>query len=132
MIINFFISQWIFVWAFLFYINIVSVPPLIETIYFTLFISTYLLYHYNIKRPIIYIISIFIHSLPLFFVKRYYEEKKNRNKVHFTLYINTIILVIYSIMMTYFKKDIITFYKTFTIFVKNNSLLNISKYLIKI
>ena len=80
----------------------------------------------------IYIISIFLHLLPLFFVKKYYENNNDKKIIRKTLYYNTLILVIYAILMTYLKKDIILFYKNFTIFVKKNSLYNITKYLLKI
>ena len=132
MIIQFFISFWILLWSFLYYIKLISIPPLIETIYTALFISTYLLFIFEIKRPIIYIISIFLHLLPLFFVKKYYENDNDKNIIRKTLYYNTLILVIYAIMMTYLKKDIILFYKNFTLYVKKNSLYNITKYLFKI
>ena len=78
MIIQFFVSNWILLWSILFYTDIVSIPPLVETIYFALFISTYLLYVFEIQRPLLYIISIIIHSLPLFFVKKYYEKNDNK------------------------------------------------------
>ena len=132
MILQFFISNWILIWSILYYLDIISIPPLIETIYTTLFISTYLLFIFEIKRPVIYIISIFLHLLPLFFVKKYYENDNHKKDIRKTLYYNTLILVIYAILMTYFKKDIILFYKKFMFFVKKNSLYNITKYLFKI
>lgn len=132
MIIQFFISYWILLWSFLYYINFISIPPLVETIYSALFISTYLLYIFEIKKPIIYIISIFFHLIPLFFVKKYYDNDNDKIIIRQTLYFNTLILVLYATIMTYYKKDIITFYKNFTIFIKNNNFNEITKYLLKI
>ena len=132
MIIQFFVSNWILLWSILFYTDIVSIPPLVETIYFALFISTYLLYVFEIQRPLLYIISIIIHSLPLFFVKKYYEKKIDKETTRLTLYINTVVFVIYATMMTYFKKDILKFYTDFTLSVKNKSIFKITKNLFKI
>ena len=132
-IIQFFISYWILLWSFLYYINFISIPPLVETIYSALFISTYLLYIFEIKKPIIYIISIFFHLIPFFFVKKYYDKYNDKIIVKTqTLYFNTLILVFYATITRIIKKNIITFYKNFTIFVKNNNLYNITKYLLKI
>ena len=104
MIIQFFISYWILLWSFLYYINFISIPPLVETIYSALFISTYLLYIFEIKKPIIYIISIFFHLIPFFFLKKYYDNYNDKIIIRQTLYFNTLILVFYATIIHIIKK----------------------------
>jgi hypothetical protein len=111
----FYYTYWLFIWAILYKLRIVTIQPLYELLIFALFFSTFLLLYFKITKISIVLISILIHIIPLIIIKK----KKNTKK---DILINFIVILIYNIFLLLNGKTIMGFYTERLRFIKNNNI----------
>lgn len=108
----YFYSFWLLIWSILFYLKILSIPPLYHFIIISIFFSIILYFKYNINNINILIIIIIVHIYPLFFINF------NKNIINNPYYlnedivmINILLPIIYIIFMKINNINIKDFYK---------------------
>ena len=108
----YFYSFWLLIWSILFYLKILSIPPLYHFIIISLIFSIIIYFKYNINNINIFLIIIIIHIIPLFLINF------NRNMINNPYYlnedivmINILLPIIYVIFMKINNKNIKEFYK---------------------
>mgnify|MGYP006168822025 FL=1 len=111
----FYYTYWLFIWAILYKLRIVTIQPLYELLIFALFFSKFLLLYFKITKISIVLISILIHIIPLIIIKK----KKNTKK---DILINFIVILIYNIFLLLNGKTIMGFYTERLRFIKNNNI----------
>ena len=108
----YFYSFWLLIWSILFYLKILSIPPLYHFIIISLIFSIIIYFKYNINNINIFLIIIIIHIIPLFLINF------NRNMINNPYYlnedivmINILLPIIYIIFMKINNINIKDFYK---------------------
>ena len=100
----FFYSVWLQLWATLYYLKVIKIPPLYELLVIALIVSTGTYLFFNKLNDILVLLFIVItHLLPLYIVKKNYDNN--------TIIINFIVIFLYVLFMSYNNLDIIEFYK---------------------
>lgn len=118
----FFYSVWLQLWSVLYYLKLVKVPPLYELLVIAFIVSTGSFLFLNKSYDIFIILFIVItHLLPLYIVKKNYDNN--------TIIINSIVMLLYILFMSYNNIDIIEIYKK-SIEVSNKGIFEITRFII--
>ena len=108
----YFYSFWLLIWSILFYLKILSIPPLYHFIIISLIFSIIIYFKYNINNINIFLIIIIIHIIPLFLIN--FNSNMINNPYYLNediVMINILLPIIYVIFMKINNKNIKEFYK---------------------
>jgi len=116
----FFYSVWLQTWATLHYLKLIKIPPLFELLVIALIVSTGTYLFFNKLNDILVLLFIVItHLMPLYIVKKNYDNN--------TIIVNSIVIFLYVLFMSYKNLDIIEFYKK-SILVSKKGIIELLKF----